>query len=136
MTTIVVAAAIIERDGRLLVTKRQKGVHLEDYWEFPGGKCDAGETIADCLTRELREELAVDVHVDAEVLSTSHAYDDRVVELHFLRCRLEGDPQPLIAQDMRWVPRAQLKDLQFPPADQELIQMLTADPNVADATLG
>lgn len=126
MTTIVVAAAIVERDGRLLVTKRQKGVHLEDYWEFPGGKCDAGESIADCLMRELREELAVDVKVDDEVLATKHAYEDRIVELHFVNCRLLGDPRPLIAQEMRWVPRAQLSILQFPPADEELIRLLTA----------
>ena len=57
MTRIVVAAAIIEHDGRFLITKRQKGVHLEGYWEFPGGKCDPGETIAACVSRELREEL-------------------------------------------------------------------------------
>ena len=58
MTTLVVAAAIVERDGRYLVTRRQQGVHLAGHWEFPGGKCDPGETLAGCLARELREELA------------------------------------------------------------------------------
>ena len=70
MTTMVVAAAIIERDGRLLITKRQQGVHLEGYWEFPGGKCEEGETLAACVSRELREELAVDVRVGGEVFTT------------------------------------------------------------------
>ncbi len=63
MTRLVVTAAVIERGGRYLVTRRQKGVHLEGLWEFPGGKCDAGESLADCLRRELREELGVDAAV-------------------------------------------------------------------------
>ena len=57
---IVVAAAVIERDGRYLLTRRQKGVHLEGFWEFPGGKCEALESLDECLCRELAEELAVD----------------------------------------------------------------------------
>jgi len=77
MMILVVAAAIIERDDTYLVTRRQPGVHLEGHWEFPGGKCEAGETIADCLTRELREELAADAVVGAEVFTTSHDYPDR-----------------------------------------------------------
>jgi 8-oxo-dGTP diphosphatase len=78
MTTIVVTAAIVERDDGFLVTRRQKGTHLEGYWEFPGGKCDAGESLAACLTRELREELDVDARVGDEVFTTTHTYPDRV----------------------------------------------------------
>src|SRR5690242_12967311 len=102
MNTIVVAA-VVERDGTFLVTRRQSGVHLEGYWEFPGGKCEPGETHAACLIREMREELAVDVTVGAEILSTGHRYADRRVELHFLRCDLHGDPRPQQGQAMRWV---------------------------------
>jgi mutator protein MutT len=72
MTIIVVTAAVIERDGRFLVTRRQQGVHLEGYWEFPGGKCEAGEPLDACLVRELREELDVEAHVGEEVLATTH----------------------------------------------------------------
>ena len=125
MTTIVVTAAVIERDDRFLVTRRQPGVHLEGYWEFPGGKCERGEDHAACLARELREELAVDVNVGDELLATTHAYPDRSVELHFIRCELGGDPAPQIGQEMRWVARVDLAQLQFPPADAELIQLLT-----------
>ena len=125
MTTIVVTAAVIERDDRFLVTRRQPGVHLEGYWEFPGGKCERGEAHAACLARELREELAVDVNVGDELLATTHAYPDRSVELHFIRCELGGDPAPQIGQEMRWVARVDLAQLQFPPADAELIQLLT-----------
>ena len=124
MTTIVVTAAVIEHDGRLLVTRRPKGVHLEGYWEFPGGKCDAGESLAACLARELREELDVEARVGEEVFTTAHAYADRRVELHFFRCELRGQPRPLLGQEMRWVPRHELATLEFPPADDELIHRL------------
>ena len=125
MTTIVVTAAIVEQEGRFLVTRRPPGVHLEGYWEFPGGKCDAGESLAACLERELHEELDVAARVGGEVLTTSHAYPDRIVELHFFRCDLLGEPRPQLGQEMRWVSRADLATLPFPPADAELIRILT-----------
>ena len=120
----IVAAAVIELDGRFLLTRRQKGVHLEGCWEFPGGKCLAGESLEACLARELREELAVEAHVGGEVFRTFHEYEDRQVELHFLSCRIVGSPSPQIGQEMRWVPRAELASLEFPPADAELIRIL------------
>ena len=126
MTRLVVAAAVIEQEGRILVTKRPKGVHLEGHWEFPGGKCAAGETLQQCLMRELREELGVGAVVGPELFSTSHDYNDRRVELHFFQCSLESDPRPLLGQEMQWVARPGLAALQFPPADTELIAMLTA----------
>jgi len=122
---IVVTAAIIERDGRLLVTRRQPGVHLAGLWEFPGGKCDEGEPLPACLARELREELAVDARVGDEVFATTHAYPERTVELHFFRCDLIGEPVPQIDQEMQWVARSDLPRLKFPPADAELIARLT-----------
>jgi mutator protein MutT len=120
----IVAAAVIERDGRFLLTRRQKGVHLEGCWEFPGGKCCAGESLDACLARELREELAVEAHVNEELFRTFHEYEDRHVELHFLSCRIVGSPSPQIGQEMRWVPRDELAALEFPPADQRLVEML------------
>jgi 8-oxo-dGTP diphosphatase len=125
VNSIVVTAAVIERDHRFLVTRRQKGVHLEGYWEFPGGKCDAGETLDACLARELREELDVEARIGDEVFTTTHAYPDRRVALHFLRCELNGEPRPQLGQEMRWVSRDELATLEFPPADAELIQQLT-----------
>jgi 8-oxo-dGTP diphosphatase len=122
--TIVVTAAVIERDGAFLVTRRQKGVHLEGCWEFPGGKCEPGEPHAACLARELREELAVDAVVGSEWLRTTHDYPERSVELHFLRAELRGDPIPQQGQEMRWVPRDELAALEFPAADAELIRLL------------
>ena len=124
MTPIVVTAAVIERDGALLVTRRQAGVHLEGYWEFPGGKCDPGEALDACLARELREELDVEVRVGDDVFTTTPAYPERAVELHFFRCELVGEPRPQQGQEMRWVRRDELESLEFPPADEELIRVL------------
>jgi mutator protein MutT len=121
---IVVVAGVIERDGRFLVTRRQPGVHLEGYWEFPGGKCDAGERHSACLRRELREELGVTTAVAERLLSVQHAYEDRTIELHFYACEIDGTPAPLVGQEIRWATRAELGTLRFPPADAELIAML------------
>ena len=125
---IIVVAAVIEEDGAFLVTRRQKGVHLAGLWEFPGGKIDEGETHAAALMREIREELDADVHVGDLVFEVTHAYDDRTVALYFYRCTLRGMPRPLLGQEMRWVSRADLATLGFPPADEELIKRLTESP--------
>ena len=125
--TIVVTAAVISRGDRYLVTRRQQGVHLEGLWEFPGGKCDPGESLAECVRRELREELGADATVGAELLVVTHRYPDRSVELHFLSCELSEEPAPLLGQEMRWVRRDELRSLQFPPADDELIALLEGD---------
>ena len=84
--TVVVTAAVIERDGRFLVTRRLQGTHLEGMWEFPGGKCDQGESLAACLQREIREELGTGVVVGGEMLQSTHEYVDRSVALHFFAC--------------------------------------------------
>jgi mutator protein MutT len=127
MTVIVVAAAVIADERGILVTRRPAGVHLEGHWEFPGGKCAEGESLDRCLKRELREELAVDATIGPELLATTHDYADRRIELHFFRCTVHGEPTPQIGQEMRWVESRELETLQFPPADTELIALLTTD---------
>jgi 8-oxo-dGTP diphosphatase len=127
MATTIVTAAVIERGGGYLVTRRQKGVHLEGLWEFPGGKCQPREELAACLARELREELAVDARVGREICRVAHDYPDRRIELHFLACEIIGEPRPQMGQEMRWVRREDLATLEFPPADVELIRILTGD---------
>jgi 8-oxo-dGTP diphosphatase len=123
--TVLVAAAVVERDGRFLITRRLDGTHLAGCWEFPGGKCEAGEEPASCLAREMREELDVDVVVGEEIFRTRHSYADRVVELRFLRSVLNGVPRPLLGQEVRWAGPEELRALSFPPADSELIELLT-----------
>jgi mutator protein MutT len=121
---VVVVAAIVEREDRLLVTERLPGTHLAGYWEFPGGKTEDGENHQRCLEREMREELGVGVEVGNRIHATSFAYPDRTVDLHFYRCTIIGDPKPVLGQCVRWVSRAELGTMRFPPADLELINLL------------
>ncbi len=121
----IVTAAVIERDERLLVTRRVEGSHLAGYWEFPGGKCEAGESAPRCLAREILEELGAEAQVHDEIFRTTYQYEDSFLELRFFACSLSGPPRPLLRQEIRWVSRDQLRELRFPPADAELIEMLT-----------
>jgi mutator protein MutT len=121
-----VTAAVVERDGRLLVARRLEGSHMGGFWEFPGGKCEPGEPADVCLARELLEELGVAATVREEIYRTTYAYGDRVLDLRFFRCDLAADPRPLLGQEIRWVRRGELEALEFPPADAELIARLTS----------
>jgi len=124
VTTVV--AAVIEEDGRFLLTRRLENVHLAGMWEFPGGKVDNGETHVDALQRELLEELDLDVSVGDLIFNTTHAYKEAHVSLFFYACARRGTPAPLLGQEMRWVARQDLPELGFPEADAELIRRLTA----------
>jgi 8-oxo-dGTP diphosphatase len=126
--TIVVVAAVIERDGAFLLARRPAGTHLANQWEFPGGKVEPGERLDEGLRRELLEELAVHALVGREILTTTHAYPERTVQLHFFECEIEGEPQPLLAQEIRWVPRSELPRLELPEADAALIRQLARVP--------
>ena len=120
---VLVAAAVVERDGRFLLTRRLKGTHLAGTWEFPGGKCEPDESPEDCLRRELLEELAVRSVIGERLLVTRHAYPERTVELHFFTATLEGEPRRSLGQEMRWVARGELKSLELPEADADLIAL-------------
>jgi 8-oxo-dGTP diphosphatase len=124
VNSIVVVAAVIERDGRFLLTLRPEGTHLAHHWEFPGGKCHPHETHAEALRRELHEELDIVAEVGDLVHEVSHAYPDRTVALHFYACGFHGEPKGMIGQQVRWVARDELSALPFPAADAELIRVL------------
>jgi mutator protein MutT len=125
VTSIEVVAAVIERDNSFLVTRRQAGVHLSGFWEFPGGKVDNDESHQAALCREMREELGTEVEVGDRLLAIDHAYAERSVALHFYRCLLLGTPRPVLGQEMAWVAREDLRQLPFPEADEALIALLT-----------
>ncbi len=120
----VVIAAIVEREGLILVAQRVAGTHLAGYWEFPGGKLEPSENHRQCLEREMKEELDATVEVGPLIHSTSFAYPKRTVELHFYNCVLTNEPTPLLGQQLRWVSRPELETLQLPPADLELVRLL------------
>lgn len=123
---ITVVAAVIERNGTFLVTRRLENVHLAGMWEFPGGKLDPGESHVAALKRELLEELDADIDVGELLLQTTHTYKELQVVLFFYACALRGAPVALLGQDMRWVDRRELSELGFPEADAELIRLLTS----------
>jgi mutator protein MutT len=123
--TIEVAAAVIEVDGRFLITQRTESSHLAGLWEFPGGKRRLSESLEECLRREIHEELGVEVRVGEKIETVAWNYPTRSVVLHFFRCGIErGEVAPQEGQAFRWVTPAELPTLPFPPADASLISRL------------
>lgn len=121
----VVAALIQDGEGRYLITRRRGGSHLAGMWEFPGGKREPGEALEDAMRRELTEELSASFGVGEKVETVRWEYPERTVVIHFYRCRLEsGTIEPLESQAMDWVAPERLRELDFPPADRELIARL------------
>jgi mutator protein MutT len=120
-----VVAAVIRRDGKILITQRPDHVHLAGVWEFPGGKVEAGESFEVALMREIREELGIKIRVNDEFFTVLHHYPDKSVRLHFFNCMIiEGEPAPLDVADLRWVIPTDLSQFEFPPADADLIAKL------------
>lgn len=119
------AIAVIERSGRFLISRRRPTDHLGGYWEFPGGKRRPGESWETCIRREVREELGITIRPMARLAPLRFQYPDRTVQLEVFRCQLvDGDPQPLGCQAIRWASAGQLGRLRFPPADRPLIRRL------------
>ncbi|WP_437967201.1 8-oxo-dGTP diphosphatase MutT [Sorangium sp. So ce260] len=117
---VLVAAAVIIERGRVLLTQRKAGAHLEGAWEFPGGKVEAGEDPRDALVRELREEIGVEARVGDIVEVTYYRYPRKPVLLLFYEASLaEGSPAPaaLDVAAVRWAEAPELRDELFPPAD-------------------
>jgi 8-oxo-dGTP diphosphatase len=124
---LVVAAALIDADDRVLIAQRPKGKALADLWEFPGGKIDAGERPEEALIRELREELGILVKPGclAPLTFASHSYDDFHLLMPLYVCRRwDGFVQPLDGQALKWVRAKDLRDYPMPPADAPLIPHL------------
>jgi len=124
---LVVACALIDTDGRVLVAQRPAGKNLAGLWEFPGGKMEAGERPEDTLIRELREELGIEVKelCLAPFTFASHSYADFHLLMPLYVCRRwEGTPQPLEHPAIKWVRPKDLTQYPMPPADIPLIPML------------
>ncbi len=122
---IQVAAGLICQEGRYLIARRKSGVHLGGLWEFPGGKREAGETLEDCLRRELREELSITVTDPVHFQVIRHEYPERTVELHFFRCAIaEGQVKPVDCAEVKWIAPEEFGQFAFPPADRPVLEAL------------
>ncbi len=124
---LVVAAALIDADGRVLIAQRPPGKQLAGLWEFPGGKVDPGERPEQSLIRELSEELGITVKEDclAPLTFASHAYEDFHLLMPLYVCRRwEGFVQPREGQALKWVRARDLRDYPMPPADEPLLPAL------------
>lgn len=125
--TLVVAVALVDADGRVLIAKRPEGKQLAGMWEFPGGKLEAGERPEVALIRELKEELGINVEQSclAPLTFASHAYDAFHLLMPLYVCRRwKGIPTALEGQELKWVPPKELRTYPMPPADLPLIPHL------------
>lgn len=128
-----VSAGVIWKDGRVLIAQRPPTGLLGGLWEFPGGKQEADETLQQCLLREVREELAIDVDVGDLLIRVEHAYTHFRITLHAFSCRhLSGEPQALGCTARKWVWPAELGDYAFPTANRRIIQQLLQSPGPAE----
>ena len=124
---LVVACALVDADGRVLIAQRPEGKQLAGLWEFPGGKVEPGETPEETLVRELKEELGIETKVAclAPLTFASHSYETFNLLMPLYVCRrFWGTPQPLDAQALKWVKPKKLRDYPMPPADAPLIPFL------------
>ena len=124
---LVSACALVDADGRVLISQRPEGKPLAGLWEFPGGKVETGETPEETLIRELHEELGIDTKVAflAPLTFASHAYEHFHLLMPLFVCRrFSGVPTPREGQALKWVKPNRLRDYPMPPADEPLIPFL------------
>ena len=122
---VIGVGVVMNEAGEVLIDQRLNEGLLGGLWEFPGGKQEQGEVIVDTITRELREELAIEVAVEEELISIEHAYSHKKLRFVVHLCQwLSGEPQPLESQQVRWVPPEDLADYPFPAANARIIAAL------------
>ncbi len=126
---VLVVAAVIEQDGKVLVSLRRPKGERASLWDFPGGKVEPGEGERAALARELREELGISAQVGEEYARVEHIYPDLQVELALYRCALhEGqEPRPIACEQVRWVERRELPGLPFCEADIPVLVRLAEE---------
>jgi 8-oxo-dGTP diphosphatase len=120
-----VAAAILRKDDKILICQRGAGGNCEYLWEFPGGKQDTGETMEQCLIRECREELEIEIGIKSIFAETTWQYPDRKIAFTFFNAELiQGEPVKNVHKILQWVSPNELVDYEFCPADVGIVDKL------------
>lgn len=123
--TVRVVAAVIENEGRYLITQRRPTAVLPLLWEFPGGRVEESESDAAALKREVRHRLGVEIEAGQLISFVSHPYERYVVDLYLYECHIaEGTPQPLAVNAFKWVSSAEFDQYPFTPADEASMNKL------------
>ncbi|GBU11877.1 dGTP-preferring nucleoside triphosphate pyrophosphohydrolase [Enterobacterales bacterium] len=124
---LTISVGIIRNSRKeIFITQRDASSHMAGFWEFPGGKVEAGETPVQAVIRELQEETGIVAQQPALISSLEHVFPDRVITLHFhLIEKWHGEPYGKEGQPMRWIPQTELKAEEFPPANESIVKALS-----------
>jgi 8-oxo-dGTP diphosphatase len=123
--TVRVVAAVIERDGKYLITQRRPAAVLPLLWEFPGGRVEESETDADALSREVKHRLGVEIRVGQLISFVSHPYERYAVDLYLYECHISsGEPSSLAVHAFKWVTSSEFDQYSFTPADEASMNKL------------
>jgi 8-oxo-dGTP diphosphatase len=127
-TPILVTAAIIKKESKILIGKRAPNRHLAGYWEFPGGKIEIGETPQECLKREIKEELGIIIKVNDLFMENEHQYDQKMIHLKAFECEyLSGEIVLKDHDQIEWVEVSEFVNFVFAPADIPFINALNGE---------
>jgi mutator protein MutT len=118
-------AVIWNQEGKILIDKRRQGGQLGGLWEFPGGKLEPGETIEECIEREIIEELGIKIKVGDRLITIEHDYTNFHITLNVYHCyHTSGTPQPIESDEIRWVTLDEIDQFPFPKANEQIIAAL------------
>ena len=118
-------AVISDTQGKIIIDRRQAKGEMGGLWEFPGGKIEPGETIKECIKREIKEELEIEIKVGDRLTTIIHDYTTFKVTLYVHLCQhLSGKPQPIECDEIHWVDVSSMNNYQFPQANAKIIDLL------------
>ena len=127
MKTVHVAVGVVLDGDKVFVCKRAADAHQGNLWEFPGGKIEPGESLEECVHREIREELGIEIAVNDRLITIEHAYTHFKVTLNVFNCTyLSGTPQPIECDEVKWVTLEDIDSYPFPKANSQIIDALRA----------
>ena len=118
-------AVINNQQGQILIDRRKESGQMGGLWEFPGGKIEPGETVEECIQREIKEELDIEIAVGDRLITITHNYETFKVTLHIHDCQyISGKPQPLECEEILWVEPEQIDRYQFPAANSKIVSLI------------